>query len=165
MSHLFAYPKKMFDLLMMGDSQGILFWAMIYVSIACIVSLYFQLRVAKWPSVDGNLIKLEIEGSGMRDRFGRGNCYLTAEYDYSIDSVMYKGRRISMTTLWTNKNMIFLLRKRMAAVQRLPEGKVVVFYNPKKPEKSYLLKTAMLTKALMLIIPLGFMVLFYLSSK
>jgi len=151
MSYLFEYPKKMFDLLMMGDSQGILFWAMIHISIACIASLYFQLRVAKWP--------------GMRDRFGRGNCYLTADYEYSIDGIMYKGSRISMTTLWTNKNMIFLLRKRMAAVQQLPEGKVVVFYNPKKPEKSYLLKTSMLTKALMLIIPIGFMVLFYLSSK
>ena len=64
MFDLFEYPKRMFDLLLLGDAQGILFLATAFVTLACLVSLAIQMKAARWQSVVGNLIKLELDGTG-----------------------------------------------------------------------------------------------------
>ena len=71
----------MFDLLFIGDVQGILFWATLFITSACLVSFSIQMRSARWHSVVGNLIKLELAGSGVRDHIGKGNYYIDINMD------------------------------------------------------------------------------------
>ena len=163
MFDLFEYPKRMFDLLLLGDVQGILFLATAFVTLACLVSLAIQMKAARWQSVVGNLIKLELDGTGVRDHIGQGNYYIDAEYEYRVDGVNHKGRGVSLALIWTGKSMQFVLRRQMAAVQRQPDGKVLVFYDPKKPEKSYLIKPSMLSKILTLV-PIVFMITIYVKG-
>lgn len=137
---MFDYLKKMIDLSLVGDIQGIFFWIVFYITLACLVSLFFQLQVRSWPSTTGKLIKLEVGGSGTELAVHQRDHFLEAEYHYSIDGEHYSGSRISMTTIWTLGGFKYLLLKQLAAVEKLPNGNVKLYYNPKAPKKSYLIK-------------------------
>jgi hypothetical protein len=65
--------------------------------------------------------------------------YVTkALYQYRVGGVSYEGQRISPWVIVASHNARVVLEKQMASIQRLSGDKVKVFYNPKRPQKSYL---------------------------
>ena len=163
MADLVRSIKHMFDLLLMGDAQGILFWATVFITMACLASFWIQWRVAAWPSVIGKLNMLKIGGTGPSLPGDQGHYYLEAEYEYSVDGVNYKGNNVSLSVIWTRSGFLYLLRRQIAAVNQMPGEKVEVFYNPNKPQKSYLIKSSDSIRALTLV-PIFFMIWLYTSA-
>jgi hypothetical protein len=147
-----------------GDRQSIILLCVIYVFLVCSYSLLWQMRMNSWPSVTGRLGKL-----GLR-KFGGGEWALSnqdyvgdALYMYQVDGKEYTGERISPWVMVASHNLRSLLRLQQKAVDVKPDNEVTVYYNPRNPRKSFLVRTGAVSQvvtALIGITPL----LFYLST-
>lgn len=151
----------MWRLALEGEAQGIWFWAAVYTCIVCLYSFVFQLRTRFWPCTEGELKQIGIEKFGATEWTASNQDYVSrVRYDYHVAGVAYIGKRISPWIFVASRNARFVLEKQMGAVQRLPDGKVRVFYNPANPRKSYLIvagKTGIgLTLVIGMLPPLGF---------
>ena len=65
-------------------------------------------------------------------------------YSYRVGSQDYKGSKVSIWVVVASYNARFLLQKKLDLVERVGDTGVVVYYNPKKPAKSVLLKPGLL---------------------
>ena len=64
------------------------------------------------------------------------------KYTYEVNGVVYKGKRLSPWSVTGHvKNII---SKQMAKIEYVPKDQVKVFYNPKNPSKSYLVRESFL---------------------
>ncbi|GJM12955.1 MAG: hypothetical protein DHS20C12_13580 [Pseudohongiella sp.] len=137
---LFSYMQEMWQLAAQGEDQGILFWVALYLFVVCAYSLVFQLRTRYWPSTQGELVDLEIDKFGLTESNLSDQDYIIdALYKYTVSGVEYEGTRISPWIFSVSHNGKILLRKQMSYIQRFPDGKVKVFYNPSRPKKSFLI--------------------------
>ena len=137
---LVVYFKDMWELALQGQTQGIFFWAALYAFVLCAYSLIFQIRTRYWPSTRGELAEMEIEKFGAADRVKSDQSYMSrALYKYKVSGVTYDGTRISPWIIVVSHNARFILEKKMSCIQRFPDKRVKVFYNPNNPRKSYLI--------------------------
>lgn len=137
---LIVFFQEMWRLALQGQTQGIWFWAALYAFVVCFYSLIFQIRTRSWPSVPGELSTLEVKKFGATDRVKSNQDYVsTALYTYHVSGAAYEGKRISPWVFVASHNARFVLEKQMSSLQRLPDGKVRVFYNPRNPRKSFLI--------------------------
>ena len=102
--------------------------------------LLFTKKLKKWPYVLGELTEISIaptyEMSEFRAVAGR------VKYTYEVNGVAYKGKRLSPWTVSGHvKNII---SKQMAKIEYVSNDQVKVFYNPKNPSKSYLIRESFL---------------------
>ena len=134
------YLQKMIDLASEGELQGIWFWASLYMLVVCSFSTYFQIRTRFWASTQGKLHKLGIETFGNTNELSEQQYQGKALYSYTVDGETYQGKRISPWVIVTNYNARALLAKQTSGVHVTSQNEVTVFYNPKKPQKSFLLK-------------------------
>jgi len=140
MLDLISYFQEMWQLALQGDVQGIWFWAALYAFTLCTYSLIFQLRTRTWPVTQGELIEASVEKFGVTERRTSDQNYMSgALYHYSVSGTAYEGTRISPWIIVASHNARFILEKQMSSIQKYPAGKVKVFYNPKKPKKSFLI--------------------------
>jgi len=134
------YFQDMWQLAIQGQTQGIWFGAALYVLIVCGYSLIFQIRTRYWPSIAGELVDFGVKKFGPTDRVKSDQQYVSkALYTYVVSGVAYEGTRVSPWIFIVSLNARFILKKHMSYIQRLPDGKVKVFYNPGNPKKSYLI--------------------------
>ena len=137
---LFIYFQDMWQLAIQGQTQGIWFGAALYAFIVCVCSLIFQIRTRYWPSTPGELAEFGVEKFGATDMVKSNQDYVSkALYKYNVSGVAYDGTRISPWIFVVSHNVRFILEKQMSSIQRLPDGKVKIFYNPDNPKKSYLI--------------------------
>jgi len=137
---LIIYFQDMWQLTIQGKTQGIWFGAALYVFIVCVFSLIFQIRTRYWPFTLGELVEFGTENFGATDWVKSNQDYVSkALYKYNVSSVAYDGTRISPWIFVVSHNARFVLEKQMSFIQRCPDGKVKVFYNPNNPRKSYLI--------------------------
>ncbi len=134
------FCSDMWQLAIAGEPQGIFFLAAMYTFVVCLYSTIFQCLTRRWPSTQGQLME-----SGV-NTFGGGNVYKAeteyiskALYRYTVAGEDYEGKRVSPWVIVTNHNARGILKKQMLGVQRLPNGKVRVFYKPSNPKKSFLI--------------------------
>ena len=111
-----------------------------FVLYALAVTLYvllFTKKLKKWPYVLGELTEISIRPTGEFRAFaGR------VKYTYEVNGVAYKGKRLSPWTVSGHvKNII---SKQMAKIEYVSNDQVKVFYNPKNPSKSYLIRESFL---------------------
>ena len=59
-------------------------------------------------------------------------------YSYSIDGITYEGDRLNAWYVTVTHNLRTLLKFQFRGIERHKGNKVTVFYNPRKPQKSYL---------------------------
>lgn len=136
---LVIYIQGMWQLALDGQAQGIWFWAALYAFVVCVYSLIFQIRTRYWPFTPGELADFGVEKFGETDWVKSNQDYASsALYKYNVSSVAYEGTRISPWVVVVSHNARFVLEKQMSSIQRLPDEKVKVFYNPHNPKKSYL---------------------------
>lgn len=150
------YIIAMWNLAADGNKQGILFFVAVYAFLLPGYSLVRQLMIRRWPSTPGVLMRAGVEGAGGADSVKwRRNYVARALYTYQVDGESYAGRRVSAWVVMASHNARFLLRQQLHNIQKLNDGSVMVYYNPRKPQKSYLLKPGyiglLVTIALMLV--------------
>ena len=120
-----------------GRFEGVFALLFFALGFACLYSIVYQLRIRSWPRTPGQLLKADTR------KFG-GTKLVPAETDY-INSVAYKyavggedyfGKRFSPWVVVASHNLKFLVEKQLEGFQ---EGQTVsVYYNPRKPAKSFL---------------------------
>ncbi len=138
------YVKDMWALALDGDRQGVLFLVAVYALVICVYSFVRQLLVRQWPCVSGVLLDAAVKQWG-------GTEPLVSEQDYKVDSLYeyvvsgqtFRGTRVSPWVIVASHNARFLLRRQLNKIRRHKDGSVDVFYNPKKPEKSFLIRPGM----------------------
>ena len=137
---LIIYFQEMWQLAIQGQTQGIWFWAALYAFIICVYSLIFQSRTRYWPFAQGELAEFGVEKFGATDWVKSNQDYVSkALYKYNVSGVAYDGTRISPWIFVVSHNARIVLEKQMSSIQRFPDGKVKVFYNPNNPKKSFLI--------------------------
>jgi len=100
--------------------------------------LLFTKKLKEWPYVLGELTEISIAPTTFEFRAVAGR----VRYTYEVNGVVYKGKRLSPWTVSGHvKNII---SKQMAKIEYVPKDQVKVFYNPKNPPKSYLVRESFL---------------------
>ncbi len=153
------FVQEMWRLALEGKLQGIWFWGGIYALVLCLYSFVIQVRTRSWPWAPGALQEAGVEQVGGRDPATSDRDYTSkALYHYSVDGQQLEGTRISPWVFVASHNARAVLEKQLQAIQHLPQGGVKVFYNPSKPDKSYLIvagRVGLLVTVLAGSIPLG----------
>lgn len=138
---MLEYLERMTDLALRKELQGIHFWATVYVLIVLAGSLWHALRVRAWPQVEGQLLQLGIRPLGRPDLGTSNQDYVpSAVYRYQVNGQSYEGRDISIWKMSASgmlKGAAAILPRQ---VRPTAAGTVIVFYNPKCPRKSLLLR-------------------------
>ncbi len=148
----------MWDLAREAKAQGLIFWAAHYCFFLGTYSFLYQLRTRRWSTTKGELIEAGIGKFGSENRNSEQKFTANALYQYTVSNVSYQGSRISPWIIVASQNARVVLKKQMSHIEKLPNGKVKVFYNPKKPNKSFLIvagKFGLFITFLIIIIPIG----------
>lgn len=136
---ILAYSQEMFRIAAEGRTQGIWFFAAVYVLVVCLYSIWFQIRTRYWPATNGKFSQLGVKKFGATDCVKSDQDYIgDALYTYFVNGKQYEGVRISPWIIVASHNMRIFLRKQQDKIQIQPDGKVRVYYNPVNPNKSYL---------------------------
>ena len=152
----------MWQLAIQGQTQGVWFWAALYAFIVCVYSLIFQVRTRHWPFVQGELAEFGVEKFGATVLVKSNQDYVSkALYNYNVDDIAYCGTRISPWIFVASHNARVILEKQMSSIQRIPDGKVKVFYNPNNPKKSFLIVAGKIGICITLSISVLPIILFY----
>lgn len=159
---IMIYFQKMWQLAIQGQTQGIWFWSALYVFIICVYSLILQVRTRHWPFVQGELAEFGVEKFGSTVLVKSNQDYVSkALYHYNVDDIAYSGTRISPWIFVASHNVRVILEKQMSSIQRFPDGKVKVFYNPNNPKKSFLIVAGKIGICITLTISVLPIILFY----
>lgn len=129
---------KFIDQLKSGDPKT---WLLLF-AMYCLVlggyALFYCLRIRRWPSVFGELKQSNVELLSASATTSDQNYSAQVSYTYNVDGKEYQGRRLSPFIIIASYNLRFLLRLQMKHVETRDDGWVRVFYNPQRPDKSYL---------------------------
>lgn len=136
---ILRYIEEMFKLATDGTLQGVWFWASIYALLICSYSAWFQIRTRFWTTTEGTLAQLGIEEFGSSSNLGEQDYHGQALYTYSVNGQIFEGTRLSPWIFVASHNAKVVLRKQLSKVKILPDNGVVVYFNPNKPHKSYLI--------------------------
>ena len=152
----------MWQLAIQGQTQGIWFWAALYTFFVCVYSLAFQIRTRYWPSAQGELAEFGVEKFGAIDWVKSNQDYVSkALYKYNVSGITYEGTRISPWIFVVSHNARLVLEKQMSSIQRFPDGKAKVFYNPNNPKKSFLIIAGKIGICITLLTSVLPLILFY----
>ncbi len=135
------YFTDMWQLLQDKDPQGFLFFGALYAFLMCSYSLIYQIRLNKWPGVECEITEQGLSRSGAAQIPAEQNFVLKTLYSYTVDNITYKGHRISPWYMVASYNARRLLLQQKKYFTYSTSGKLIAFYNPKNPKKSFLIKT------------------------
>lgn len=129
---------KLIDQLKSGDPETWLLLFALYCLVLGSFALFYCLRIRHWPSVFGELKHSNVELLSASAITSDQNYFVQLSYTYNVDGKEYRGRRLSPFIIIASYNLRFLLRLQMKHVEIRDDGWVRIFYNPHRPEKSYL---------------------------
>ncbi|MEM6794502.1 MAG: DUF3592 domain-containing protein [Acidobacteriota bacterium] len=134
------YLENIWQLTQAGKLQGIWFCAAAYWLLVCGWSVVYQIRIRRWPSTEGVLESASVEEFGGSEIVRSDRDYrLESSYTYRVSGVDYSGSRVSPWVFIASNNLGFILRWQLNQVKITSPAGVTVFYNPKRPEKSFLI--------------------------
>ncbi|AWI79286.1 hypothetical protein CEW87_07855 [Parazoarcus communis] len=138
---MIEYATDMWALAFEGDKQGVLFFVVVYALIVCLYSFFRQVLIRRWPVAKGRLLSASVEKWGISELVLSDQDYkVDSLYEYHVSEKSYQGKRVSPWIIIASHNARFLLKKQLNGVQKNEDGTVNVFYHPKNPAKSYLVK-------------------------
>jgi hypothetical protein len=132
--------NKLIDQLKNGDPETWLLLFVAYCIAAGSYGIFYCFRVSRWPSVIGELTQKEIAVWSPSAVTSDSDYFAQLSYCFEVDGEEYRGHRLSPFLIIVSHNLRFLLRLQMKHVDISDDGKVRVFYNPRRPEKSYLIQ-------------------------
>ncbi|WP_157694103.1 DUF3592 domain-containing protein [Hydrogenophaga crassostreae] len=146
----------MWQQLWQGEAQAIIFWAAVYCFLIGLFSLTYQLRIRSWRVASGVLAKAGLERWGGPEWVKSDQQYsLKAAYVYRVDGRVHEGHRVSSWVMVASHNARFLLESQLKGVQRHADGTVSVFYNPRRPHKSFLIRPGVVGMLVTCVLMLG----------
>ena len=138
---MLEYLQRMLDLALRKELQGFHFWATIYVLFVLLGSLRHALRVRAWPHVEGQLLSLGVRPLGSPEPGTRNQDYVpSALYRYQVNGQSYEGSEISIWKMSASGMLKNAANIVPGLVKPNETGHVPVYYNPKRPKKSLLLR-------------------------
>ena len=127
------------DRLLAGDREAIILVAAGYFALMGLIALVHMFRLSRWPSVVGVLHEEGIEGSGIGAMsLDEREYQAMVRYSYSVDGKTHEGDRLNGWYVTATHNLRTLLKFQFQGIERHEGAKVTVYYNPRKPQKSYL---------------------------
>lgn len=155
------YVAQMWALAADGERQGVFFFIAMYTFAVGGYSSVRQWMARRWPCVQGDLIDAGVKAVGGPARWRSDQDYrLGSTYRYVVDGQTYEGKRVSPWVVVASHNARFLLRRQIEQIRCDAEGRVTVFYDPGRPEKSFLMRPGLVGLAVTLMIALVPLALF-----
>lgn len=122
-----------------GNEQAVIWAFSLYFILVASYSLFFQVRSRQWPSVWGEPLTEEV-GVLIPDHVASERDYrVRVLYRYSVADQVYEGHRLSPWVIVASHNARLVLQQQMKGITRNDKGQVKVFFNPRNPQKSYLI--------------------------
>ncbi len=149
---MIEYLEKMWFLAAEKNAQGVFFWVSLYMFLMLLHSLIFQIKVTSWPSTLGELTDEKIREFGYAYALSNKKYKASLSYKYIVNGNEHIGKRLSPWFFVTNSNAKFILKKQLHSVIRPSNGMVTVYYNPKKPQKSFLIKPGFTGKIITMVL-------------
>ena len=135
------------DRLSQGDGVALFMVVSVFSILAACFSLFMQWRVYRWPYVWGQLLDADTAKFGYTDPIPHEQEYHNkVSYSYVVNGQTYKGHRLSAMVVVASHNLQTILSTQLAGINT-EDGKVKVFYNPRNPQKSYLIKGSVIQLA------------------
>lgn len=135
-----------------GDQQSLALLAALYVCAVMLSSAAYLWLIWRWPSTSGQLITGEVSQFGGTDCIASQQRYVgKVVYVYEVDGKQYTGNRLSPWKVMASANARGVLQAQMRGIEVDPAGRVTVHYNPRKPGKSYLVRSGPIKQALTLL--------------
>ncbi len=148
---MIEYTCDMWALASEGEKQGVLFFIAVYMLVMCLYSLFRQILIKQWPTTIGVLESASLEKWGATERVLSDQEYkVDSLYKYQVSGKWHQGTRVSPWIIIASYNARVLLKKQLKSIQKNEDGTVNVFFNPKRPEKSYLVKPGVFGMAITL---------------
>lgn len=159
------YLMEMFQAALNGVDQAIFFWIAAYAWLMCTLSVIWQIRVSLWPFVTGQLLRHGLEKVG-REAVPVEQAYqASAVYEYEVEGQPYTGSRVSYLVMTGSGGFKNVGETQLKGIQRLPDGSVKVFYNPRRAKRSMLVIPGVIsitvTFGLSLVMPFFYYLKFY----
>ena len=143
---LVDYLEQMWTMALNGEAQGIFFFVVLYAFFVVGYSAVKQVLVLLWPSTTGLLESAEVRKVGLAERLKSTQDFVAAAvYHYSVDGVEYEGSQISTRAMLSSRNARFVLKRHLDYVREKANGELAVYYHPKKPAESILIKPSKLS--------------------
>lgn len=134
------YFYEMWGLVKNGRAQGYYFYGALYFFLTLSYSIIYQIKVRSWPSVSGKKLKIKVENFSMSTNSRSDQKYaLSGKYEYTVNGVNYIGNKISPWLIVASGGFRSLLLKQENKIGANDQDLVKVYYNPKNPQKSYLI--------------------------
>ena len=122
-----------------GDRDAILLATAGYFALMGALSIVHMIRLSRWPSVIGVLHEERVEHTGIGAFSPDEREYeAMVRYSYSVDGVSYENDRLNPWVVTATHNLRALLKLQFRGIERQGGSYVTVYYNPRKPQKSYL---------------------------
>lgn len=122
-----------------GQTEALLACVFFLSGLAAVWSFFYQLRIRRWPSVQGNWMEAEVGQFGAQEiSVSDRNYVIEARYQYSVNGEAYRGHRFSPWEVVATTNLKWILARQLKQVD--PMHGFNVFYNPGNPAKSFLVK-------------------------
>jgi hypothetical protein len=138
---LVDHVQAMWRLLWQGDDQAIVFWSAVYAGLVGSWSLVHQVRIRLWPSTPGVLVHAGLaQWGGPAWTQSEQQYKLKGLYRYEVEGHTFEGRRVSPWLVVTSHNARFILQRQLRGVKQNPDGTVAVYFNPRRPSKSFLIR-------------------------
>ena len=140
------YLQTMFDLALRKELQGLHFWATVYVLVVLLGTVWHVLRVRRWPSTQGQLLRLGVRKFAGPALNPADQAYVPdALYAYEVAGRAYQGRELSVWKVSASGILRGAAGLLPARVKADAAGRVPVYYHPKRPHKSLLLRPGVAT--------------------
>lgn len=124
---------------MSKDPEAIAFCVTGFCVLASVYSLFYQYKVSQWPSVWGVLKQGGVQKFGGPESKVSDQSYVAkVKYSYEVQGESFEGSRLSAMTVVSSHNAQQLLKNQLKGVEK-HGNKVKVYFNPNRPEKSFLI--------------------------
>ncbi|MBD9482506.1 DUF3592 domain-containing protein [Pseudomonas sp. PDM14] len=149
---IFTAIYQVFERAAAGDKQSLALLAALYVCAVMVSSAMYLWLIWRWPSTTGQLVRCDVAMFGARDYVPSQQEYVgKVAYTYEVDGNAYSGNRLSPWKVMASANGRFVLQAQMRGIEVDPAGRVTVHYNPRKPAKSYLIRSGPFKQAVTLL--------------
>ena len=135
------YIADMWSLVITGQKQGFFFFISWYVFVLLKLLGIFQCKTSPWPGTEGVLLKADLKKWGANEWGTSNQDYSTeALYTYRVNHKTYEGTRVSPWIMIVSHNAQSILKNQLKGIQENPDGTVKIYFNPAKPQQSYLIQ-------------------------
>ena len=120
----------------LNDEQLIIWGAAVYLMSMLVYSYVRLMQINNWPYVVGRLKKADVD---YIHAIARGGAYENVSYEYVVGGHKFIGKRLSPFLIRGQVGP--LIKKQLSKMHYVSSDQVKVFFNPRDPSKSYLVKT------------------------